>query len=216
MIPFPALELDPAQQKPKHHRLRVGLREERPIPGSAVFAGRVVADAVRNLFVVGLMIAVGSAIGFRFHTGPGAALAAVCLAVAVGLAFSWLNLLLSLLVRDPESAGLAGLFPVIVLVFTSSTLVPVDTMPGWLQAFAKVNPITVVVDALRALSLGGPTSTQVVEAIAWIGGSSFSPSPPPLSATDTRPRRDARLVSDRKRRRSLAPPGLAPLEEVDA
>lgn len=141
-----------------------------PIPGSAVLAGRVVADAVRNLFVVGLMIAVGSAIGFRFQAGPGAALAAVCLAVAVGLAFSWLNLLLGLLVRDPESAGLAGLFPVIVLVFTSSTLVPVDTMPGWLQAFAKVNPITVVVDALRALSLGGPTSTPVVEAIAWIGG----------------------------------------------
>jgi ABC-2 type transport system permease protein/oleandomycin transport system permease protein len=141
-----------------------------PIASAAVLAGRVAADAVRNLFVVALMIAVGSAIGFRFHAGPAAGLGAVALAVAVGLAFSWLNLLLGLLVRNPESAGLAGLFPVIILVFTSSTLVPVGTMPGWLQAFANVNPVTVFVDALRVLCLGGPAVTRVLEALAWIAG----------------------------------------------
>ncbi len=141
-----------------------------PITGAAVLAGRVAADAVRNVFVVALMVAVGSAIGFRFHAGSVPAAAAVLLAVGIGITFSWLNLLLGLLVRDSESAGLAGLFPIIVLVFTSSTLVPVATMPGWLQAFAKVNPITVVVDALRALCLGGPTATPVAQAFAWIGG----------------------------------------------
>jgi ABC-2 type transport system permease protein/oleandomycin transport system permease protein len=141
-----------------------------PMAPAAVLAGRVAADAIRNLFVVGLMIAVGSAIGFRFHAGLVPALAALALAVAVGLAFSWLNALLGLLVRDAESAGLAGLFPVIILVFTSSTLVPLATMPGWLQAFAKINPITVVVDALRALCLGGPTAKPVAEAAAWICG----------------------------------------------
>ncbi len=141
-----------------------------PITGASVLAGRVTADAVRNLFVVGLMVAVGSAIGFRFHAGPIQALAVVFLAIGIGIAFSWLNLLLGLLVRDSESAGLAGLFPVIVLVFTSSTLVPVASMPGWLQAFAKVNPITVVVDALRALCLGGPSATPVIKALAWIAG----------------------------------------------
>ena len=140
-----------------------------PITGAAVLGGRVAADAVRNLFVVGLMVAVGWAIGFRFHAGPIPALAAVVLAVGIGIAFSWLDLLLGLLVRDSESAGLAGLFPVIVLVFTSSTLVPVATMPGWLQAFATVNPITVVVDALRVLCLGGPTATPVAQACGWIG-----------------------------------------------
>jgi ABC transporter DrrB family efflux protein len=141
-----------------------------PIASGAVLAGRVAADAVRNLLVVGLMIAVGSAIGFRFHAGPAAALAAVALAVTAGLVFSWLNALLGLVVRDPESAGLAGLFPFIILVFTSSTLVPVATMPGWLQAFARANPITVVVGALRALCLGGPTARPIAEALAWIGG----------------------------------------------
>src|SRR6266542_6657184 len=120
-----------------------------PMARSAVLAGRTAADAVRNLFVFALMTAVGAAIGFRFHAGPAAAAATIGLALAVGIAFSWINALLGLLVRDAESAGLAGLFAVIPLIFTSSTFVPVATMPGWLQAFAKVNPITVTVDALR-------------------------------------------------------------------
>ncbi len=141
-----------------------------PITAGAVLAGRVAADALRNLFVAGLMIVVGAAVGFRFHAGPAAALAAVALAVAAGLAFSWLNLALGLAVRDPESAGLAGLFPVTMLFFTSSALVPVVTMPGWLQAFAKANPITVITDALRALCLGGPTTRPAIEATAWIAG----------------------------------------------
>jgi ABC-2 type transport system permease protein/oleandomycin transport system permease protein len=59
---------------------------------------------------------------------------------------------------------------VIALVFTSSTFVPVATMPGWLQAFANVNPVTVTVGALRALCLGGPTAAPVWQALAWIGG----------------------------------------------
>jgi len=142
-----------------------------PISSGAVLAGRVTADALRNLFVVLLMIAVGAALGFRFHAGPTAALAAVALAVAMGLAFSWLNLLLGLAVRDPESAGLAGLFPVIILFFTSSALVPVATMPGWLQAFARANPITVITGALRALCLGGPAARPAIEASAWLLGS---------------------------------------------
>jgi ABC-2 family transporter len=73
-------------------------------------------------------------------------------------------------VRDAETAGLAGLFPIIILFFTSSALVPVTTMPGWLQAFAKVNPITVITDALRALCLGGPTVRPAAEAVTWLIG----------------------------------------------
>jgi ABC transporter DrrB family efflux protein len=134
-----------------------------PMARSAVLAGRTAADAVRNLFVV-------SAIGFRFHAGAPAAVAALALALAIGVVFSWINALLGLLVRDAESAGLAGLLAVIPLVFTSSTFVPVATMPGWLQGFAKVNPVTVTVDALRVLCLGGPTAGPVVKALAWTAG----------------------------------------------
>ncbi len=139
-----------------------------PMARSAVLAGRAAADAVRNLFVLGLMTGVGAAIGFRFHAGAAAAAAAIGLAVLVGLAFSWVNALFGLLVRDAESAGLAGLLGVIPLIFASSTFVPVATMPGWLQAFAKVNPVTVTVDALRVLCLGGPTATHVWQALAWV------------------------------------------------
>jgi ABC-2 type transport system permease protein/oleandomycin transport system permease protein len=141
-----------------------------PMARSAVLAGRTTADAARNLFVLTLMTAVGSAIGFRFHAGATAALAAIGLALGVGLAFSWSFALLGLLVRDPESAGIGGLLAVIPLIFTSSTFVPVATFPGWLQAFADVNPITVFVDALRALCLGGPTAAPVWQAIGWLGG----------------------------------------------
>ena len=139
-----------------------------PITSGAMLAGRVAADALRNTFVVALMAGVGALIGFRFHAGPTAALAAVALAVATGLAFSWLNLLLGLAVRDPESAGLAGLFPIIILFFTSSALVPIATMPGWLQAFARANPLSVITGALRALTLGGPTTRPAAEAAAWL------------------------------------------------
>ena len=141
-----------------------------PMTRSAVLAGRTAADAVRNLFVLALMTGVATAIGFRFHAGPAAALAATGLALAIGVAFSWIFGLLGLLVRDPESAGIGGLLAVIPLIFTSSTFVPVATFPGWLQAFAKTNPITVTVDALRVLCLGGPTATAMWQATAWIGG----------------------------------------------
>lgn len=141
-----------------------------PMARAAVLAARVAADAVRNLFVLAVMTGVAHAIGFRFHAGPAAALAAIGLALAVGVAFSWIFALLGLLVRDAESAGIGGLLAVIPLIFTSSTFVPVATFPGWLQAFANVNPITVTVDALRVLCLGGPTATQVWQSLAWIGG----------------------------------------------
>ena len=141
-----------------------------PVTATAILAGRVAADALRNLFVIALMTGVAAAIGFRFHAGPGPAAAAVALAAVTGVMFSWFNLLLGLAVRDPESAGLAGLFPIIILFFTSSALVPVATMPGWLQAFAKANPITVITGALRVLCLGGPTTRPVAEAAAWLAG----------------------------------------------
>ncbi len=140
-----------------------------PMARSAVLAGRTAADLVRNLFVLLLMTTVAYAIGFRFHAGLAAAAAAIGLALAVGVAFSWIFGLLGLLVRDPESAGIGGLLAIIPLIFTSSTFVAVATFPGWLQAFAKINPITVTVDAIRVLCVGGPAAEQIRQALAWIG-----------------------------------------------
>jgi ABC transporter DrrB family efflux protein len=141
-----------------------------PMARSAVLAGRTLSDTVRNLFVVCLMLVVGTLVGFRFHAGVVPALGAVGLALAFGLAFSWISALIGLSVRDVESAQAAGFVWVFPLVFASSAFVPIATMPGWLQAFADINPVTITVNALRALTLGGPTVRPVLEALAWIAG----------------------------------------------
>jgi ABC transporter DrrB family efflux protein len=141
-----------------------------PMARSAVLAGRTLSDTVRNLFVVCLMLVVGTLVGFRFHAGVVPAIGAVGLALAFGLAFSWISALIGLSVRDVESAQAAGFVWVFPLVFASSAFVPVATMPGWLQAFADINPVTITVNALRALTLGGPTVRPVLEALAWIAG----------------------------------------------
>jgi ABC-2 type transport system permease protein/oleandomycin transport system permease protein len=149
-----------------------------PMARSAVLAGRTIGDTVRNLFVVLLMTGVGYAIGFRFHAGLLDALAGIALAVLFGLAFSWISANIGLAVRDVESAQAASFVWIFPLVFASSAFVPVFSMPGWLQAFAKVNPVSITVDAIRDLTLGrdlglaaglqGTTTTHVLESLAWI------------------------------------------------
>jgi len=141
-----------------------------PMARSAVLAGRTVSDTVRNLFVVSLMLVVGTLVGFRFHAGVVPALGAVGLALAFGLAFSWISALIGLSVGDVESAQAAGFVWVFPLVFASSAFVPVESMPGWLQVFVRANPVTITVNALRALSLGGPTARPVLQSLAWIVG----------------------------------------------
>src|SRR5260370_446000 len=73
-------------------------------------------------------------------------------------------------VRDHESAGLAGVFAVVILFCTSCGRVSVASMPGWMQAFARATPITVFTDALRALCPGCPTTRRAAEAAAWLIG----------------------------------------------
>lgn len=141
-----------------------------PMARSAVLAGRTTGDLIRNMFVVVLMTVVGVLIGFRFHAGLPKAVAALLLAAVFGLAFSWISATIGLAVKDVEAAQAAGFVWVFPLVFASSAFVPVETMPDWLQAFADANPITVTVDAIRALVLGGPVWTHLWKSLAWIGG----------------------------------------------
>lgn len=141
-----------------------------PMSRAAVLAGRSLADTMRYTFLVLLMIAVGSAMGFRFQAGIPDAAAAVMLAVLFGFAFTWVSASIGIAVRDVETAQVAGFIWVFPLVFASSMFVPVETMPGWLQAFAKVNPVTVTADSVRALSLGGPVGSSLWQSLAWIGG----------------------------------------------
>jgi len=141
-----------------------------PMARSAVLLGRTIADLVRNIFVVALMVVVGLLVGWN----PGADVVSVVagLGMVLGFAYalSWVFAIVGLSVRDSETAQAAS-FPILApLVFASSAFVPVASMPGWLQAFARHQPVSVVVNATRALTLGGASASQVLSAAAWIVG----------------------------------------------
>ena len=70
--------------------------------------------------------------------------------------------------RTPESVNTGGFLIILPLTFASSVFAPPGSMPGWLRGFVKVNPITQVVDATRALMVGGPVARPLVQAIAWM------------------------------------------------
>jgi ABC-2 type transport system permease protein/oleandomycin transport system permease protein len=138
-----------------------------PMARSAVLAGRIVSDLVRNVFVVALMTVVGFAVGFRLHSSAFALVAGLALLLLFGCGLSAIFALIGLSVPNGEAAQAAG-FPMLApLVFASSAFVPVRTMPSWLQGFANHQPLSVVVDAIRALVLGLPAGSHVVQSLAW-------------------------------------------------
>ncbi len=155
-----------------------------PMARSAVLAGRTTSDLVRNVGVVVLLTAIGFAVGFRVGTNAAEYVAGVLVILAFAYAISWGAAVIGLSAPNSETAQLMG-FPILLpLTFASSAFVPVSSMPGWLQAFASHQPVTVVINAARALMIGRPsssavashlfaggsTATEVWEALAWIGG----------------------------------------------
>jgi ABC-2 type transport system permease protein len=148
-----------------------------PIPRSAVLAGRALADTAVQVWGLAVTAAIGFAVGFRLHGSVAQALAAFGLLVLLGFAFEWLFITLGLFAGSAQAAqGLALLvFP---LTFVSSAYVPVESMPGWLQAFAEHQPVTVMVDAVRALTqgpaaealLGHGAGFYVVRSLLWAAG----------------------------------------------
>jgi ABC-2 type transport system permease protein len=153
--------------------LKSGLMERfqsLPMTRSAVLAGRTLADLVRNAFVAVLMTGVGFAVGFRIHTNVLSFLAGIALVLLFGYTFAWIFATVGLVVGDPETAQAAS-FPVMApLVFASSAFVPVASMPGWLQVFAEHQPVSVTASAVRALAIGGATTSYVLQCLAWCLG----------------------------------------------
>ena len=140
-----------------------------PMARSAVLAGRTFADTIRNIFVVVLMTIVGVLIGFKpFEHGILAYVLMLVIVVGFAYAFSWISAFIGLLVKDTESVQAAGFIWIFPLTFASSAFVPVETMPSWLQPIAKVNPITVTVNAGRSLLNGTATIESVLPPLFWI------------------------------------------------
>ena len=141
-----------------------------PIARSAVLTGRTTADLIRNFFVIILMCIVGFAVGWEIVSDVWGILAAVALILAFSYSLSWIFAYVGLSVKDAETAQAAS-FPILApLIFASSAFSPVQTMPGWLQPWAKHQPVSVVCDAARDLTLGLPAGTATLKALAWIIG----------------------------------------------
>ncbi|HEX6933307.1 MAG TPA: ABC transporter permease [Streptosporangiaceae bacterium] len=139
-----------------------------PMARSAVLAGRLVADTVRMLVTILIIVAVGYAVGFRFTNGVVPAIAMILLATVFGLAICCIAAFTGLAIGDEESVQSFGLIWLFPLTFVSSAFVLIATMPGWLQAFANNQPVTYVINTMRALAIGGPVEANLLKSIVWL------------------------------------------------
>jgi ABC-2 type transport system permease protein/oleandomycin transport system permease protein len=94
----------------------------------------------------------------------------IVLAIVFGVAICCISAFTGLAIGDEESVQAFGLIWLFPLTFLSSAFVPIETMPGWLQAFANNQPVTYVVDTMRALALGGPVAANLWKSVAWLAG----------------------------------------------
>ena len=148
-----------------------------PIRLLSIVTGRVGADSALVTWGVVVMTAAGFAVGFRLGGSVGDALAALGLTILYGFAFVWLFIFLGLAAGSPQAAqGLS--FLVFPLSFVSSAYVPVSTMPGWMQGFANNQPMTPMINTVRALTggpaaqalLGHSVSYYLVPSLLWSAG----------------------------------------------
>ena len=135
-----------------------------PIWRPAAVAGALLGDAARNTIAAAIVVAIGLAMGYRPNGGPAGVLAAVALLLAFSFSIAWIWTALALVVRTPSAVSNVSLLLVFPLTFASNVFVDPDTMPGWLQTFVDVNPVSHLVTAERGLMDGTATTGE----IAWV------------------------------------------------
>ncbi|NED93930.1 ABC transporter permease [Phytoactinopolyspora alkaliphila] len=141
-----------------------------PISRSAPLIGSVLGDAVRYVVAVVTVFAVAYAMGFRVETSLVSAIGASALGITLGFCLSWLTVLIGVAIRQETvvtSVAFLGIFP---LTFGTDMVAPKETMPGWLQAWVDVNPMTHAMEASRGLLLGGPVAESVTATLVWSAG----------------------------------------------
>lgn len=141
-----------------------------PIARSAVINGHIVAALMRLLIAAVITTAAAVALGFRIHTSPLAFLAGIGVLMTLGLGISWVAVYLGATLKSPQSVQGIGQLALFPMMFASSIFAPTNTMPGWLQAAVKVNPLTNAADAARGLMNGGPAFHGVWMTMVWSAG----------------------------------------------
>jgi oleandomycin transport system permease protein len=141
-----------------------------PIGRAVPLIGAVFAEFFRYLTVCAITVGFGYILGFRIETNFLALLAAVGVTICFALSFAWVSVWIGMKMRTAGSVQGVMMLLVLPLSFASSTFVRASTMPGWLQAFVKVNPISQVVGSVRGLLIGGPVAGSVGWTFVWIAG----------------------------------------------
>ncbi len=138
-----------------------------PTARASVLAGRTIADIVTNTLSIVVLLITGVIIGFSFDASVANIIAGFGLLLLFGYAFSWIFALIGMSVSSPEAANGLGFTLIFPITFISSAFVPTASMPGPLEAVANANPVSTVVDAMRALWLGAPAGNDIWLAVVW-------------------------------------------------
>ncbi len=141
-----------------------------PIARWAPLAGAVLGDMVRYMISVAVMLGFGMVLGFRIRTSPLAAAVGCALVLGFALAMCWISALIGLLARTAQGVQIFGFTVMFPIVFASNLLVPTRTMPGWLQGFVRINPMSDLASATRGLVTGGPVTGAAVKSALWALG----------------------------------------------
>jgi ABC-2 type transport system permease protein len=144
-----------------------------PMSNLAVVNGHVISDLFRNAISTVVMIVAGLAIGFRTHADILSWLAITGILLLFTLAFSWMAAIVGILAKSVEAVQWLSFVLIFPLTFASSAFVPTYNMTPVLKAFAQNQPITQVIEAVRALMLGTPVGNYGWKAIAWSLGILF-------------------------------------------
>jgi ABC transporter DrrB family efflux protein len=138
-----------------------------PMAQSAVITGRTLTDLLRGALAVAVMWIVGLLVGFSPQGGLLNWVGAIALLLLFGWAISWVGVTLGMLMRTPEAVNGVIFVTVFPLTFASSAFVPTDSMPSWLQVFAENQPLTLLINAVRDLVLGGSGGPDLLPAVLW-------------------------------------------------
>ena len=140
-----------------------------PIAGSSVLWAHVLTSLVANLVSVAIVVGVAFAMGFRTGASVWAWLAIVGVLMLFTLALTWLAVIAGLSAKSVDGAS-AFSYPLIFLPFISSAFVPTDSMPAPVAWFAEHQPVTAIVDSMRALFAGSPVGADIWVALGWLVG----------------------------------------------
>lgn len=141
-----------------------------PIARSAPLVGHILGDSIKYVLSITIVFAFGTTLGFRSHGTLPAVLAAAGLMLAFAFAMCWIAMLIGIVARAAETVQALSLILIFPLTFGSNVFVPTGKLPGWLQAWVKINPVTQLSDAVRALLLDLPPGSAVLWSLLWTVG----------------------------------------------